>query len=191
MSEWNVSRRKIHSTEDDEEEEIERRRRAKLAAIDVKTIMKQSLIRYPAYKCTKMEERKTIEPTSVGPMAVLESGRQPTGPRLSEHSGGSLSICRVPKPKRDLLVHAHPTQLAISKSRSASRNHSFYSSADTLGGKSPGYAWGYAGSFPRGEESSGYIRNNMRKGLSQERSLQLANGADSPGLGSRRVGKGA
>ncbi|KAG8721706.1 hypothetical protein FRC09_007497 [Ceratobasidium sp. 395] len=171
LPEW-PSRKKIHPTEDNKEEEIERRRRANFAAIDVKTIIVQSKVVYPAYKRDNVIENRTVESDSIRPILVLESERPNTSLEPIGWPQSSKVVPRDTKPKPDLLVRARSTQRTVRKLHAIPRAPSFYSSTNTVGGKSPGYGWGYAGSFPRSEGSCGYIRDKMRKGMSIAGSLK-------------------
>ncbi|KAG9096102.1 hypothetical protein FRC06_009045 [Ceratobasidium sp. 370] len=196
MLDW-PSRRKILPVEDNEEEEIERSRRAKLAAIDAKTIVEQSSVSYaydtalvqPAYGQTRSVEYELTGIGFAGPIAVLESRRQKPCSQPVDCSDDLQLASQDPKPKGTLLVRARPTKSTVRQPHSAAGAHSFYFPTDTMGGKSPGYGWGYVGSLPRRERSFGYIRDNIKKGLSRERYLELteaATGCSSRGAGKKR-----
>jgi hypothetical protein len=196
------SRAKVLPIEDDDEEAEERSCRAALVAVDFAFIIRQSSFSYvspsrgsleasmtdsaqPAYKLTTPAVYHLKDKTHAGPVAVLESQRPKHGSRANHLDGSFQAASREPKPKSSVLVHARSESLLAQERRSAGGARSFYFSNDTLGGKSPGYAWGYAGSFPRPEGSSGYARDRMKKGLDLDTYTRLAATSSKAGTGSR------
>ncbi|KAJ1307586.1 hypothetical protein OPQ81_001683 [Rhizoctonia solani] len=159
------SQPKMHPSEDTNEEANERKRRAEQVAVEFEVIRKQSAVPYPSFKVDTSPNYKlkaTWVPTAV---AVVESPKpKPTRHLHLRMESGQLKT-RNFKPKASLIVDARSGHIPPPKSQPDFSSNTFYYSDQSVGGKSVGYAWGYRGSFPRLVGSSGYLRDNMQKGL--------------------------
>jgi hypothetical protein len=136
----------------------------------------------PAYKLTTPAVYQ-LKDKSPGPVAILESQRPNHSAQANRLDDPFQPVSRKPKPKSSVLVRARSKSLVAERPRSTDGTCSFYFSNDTLGGKSPGYAWGYSGSFPRPEGSSGYARDKMRKGLDLDTYTRLTAASNKAALG--------